>query len=317
MGSCHLATKAKFVIMEVLSSFALLLISTVNANSFPNKELFQQSLNINGSYVFGNIGKEYATALKNLRLKAPNCLDESLRIFLEDGSTRSTIARSSFNLSFPKCIDKDVQTILYHFDKVDNYMVKFLDETYGEETFLNYDGHLLGLRGLPYKSHVHVYERGSDSGTSAQESLSFPYHTDNGLYLLLTPSDVSPLMIKHRDGSTHKMDVSDDSIIMLLGTGLTSWLLPNHHLFAAPHAVPSLAPLAIRTVLATMKVAPNSARNIKTHMTFADHFYSSLRNEVKTTFEARHLQRMKRQVSNDHSQHWIGQIDTNSTDNNN
>jgi len=87
--------------------------------------------------------------------------------------------------------------------------------------------------------------------------------------------------------------------------------------FAAPHAVLSLAPLATRTVLATMKVAPDSARNIKTHISFADHFYSSLRNEVKTTFEARHLQRMKRQVSNDHSQHWIGQIETNSTEYNN
>jgi len=302
--------------MEVLY-IALLLFSTVNANSFPNKEFFHQSLIFNGSFVFENIGKEYVSALKNLRLKAPNCLDESLRIVLEDLSIRSTIARSSFNLSFPECVNKDVQTLLYHFDMVDNYMIKYLEATYGEETLLNDDGHLLGLQGLPSKAHVHVYEKSSDASAPTQESLSFPYHTDNGLYLLLSPSHVSPLMIKHRDGSIHKINVSDDSIILLLGTGLTSWLLPDHQLYATPHAVPALDPQASRTVLAAMKVAPDSAKNIKTQITFADHFYSSLHNEAKTTFEDRHRQRMKRQVSNVHAQHWIGQVDTNNTDYNN
>jgi hypothetical protein len=93
---------------------------------------------------------------------------------------------------------------------------------------------------------------------------------DNGLYLLVTPSSALPLLLQSRYGtpvSTHRL--SPDSVLVLLGRGLTHWLLKKEgeisgSLFFTPgrHAVPSLTGGAVptRTIVARMKIAPPAAR---------------------------------------------------------
>ena len=88
---------------------------------------------------------------------------------------------------------------------------------------------------------------------------TLPYHTDSGMYVLLTPSDLIHVNAISKNGDSHVrnycyqpcyhqietiiisvlpttklsiiriqvLNTGDDSVILILGTGLTSWLLPN------------------------------------------------------------------------------------------
>ena len=115
------------------------------------------------------------------------------------------------------------------------------------------------LTSAQYKEHLHVYrgQGGEEPGWAA------PLHTDNGLLLLVTPSSgQQPLTVADpRDGSllsTHSL--SDTAVIVLVGSGLSDWLLGSASQFQPSlHGVPAAAAAAPRTVLARMKVAPDSA----------------------------------------------------------
>merc|ERR1712107_348417 len=116
-----------------------------------------------------------------------------------------------------------------------------------------------------------------------------PYHTDNGMYVLLTPSSILPLRSISKNGEVNLLNTDSSSVILLLGTGLTSWLLPERKLYAAPHGLPALATIlstAPRTVIARMRVAPpgslpSGAR--KTSPTFTSHFAAPLESETGAT----------------------------------
>merc|ERR1712105_150539 len=89
---------------------------------------------------------------------------------------------------------------------------------------------------------------------------SLPFHQDNGLFLMLTPSDKLPVVLKDSQGRPVFTDrLGSDAVMFLVGRGLTDWLLQDaeHGIFPPPHAVPSLAGTAItdRTVMARMKIA--------------------------------------------------------------
>ena len=90
---------------------------------------------------------------------------------------------------------------------------------------------------------------------------TLPYHTDSGMYVLLTPSDLLHVNAISKNGDFHVrnhcyqsldpkqhhhcstwiitktisistiliqvLNTGDDSVILILGTGLTSWLLPG------------------------------------------------------------------------------------------
>merc|ERR1712179_400751 len=138
-----------------------------------------------------------------------------------------------------------------------------------------------------------------------------PFHTDNGLYLLLTPSPVLQLLTMSREGSVYEIPSSDDSIILLLGTGLTSWLLPHHHLYSPPHAVPSIANHLTRAVFGRMKVAPLEATNYNSDITFGQHFYSGLSDHGDELHQDEHGDklhhaRLRRQAEAGHAHHWVG-----------
>ena len=91
-----------------------------------------------------------------------------------------------------------------------------------------------------------------------------PYHIDNGLFLLLTPFPSPSLLVRLSDGhSISTNGLGSDSILVLMGRGLTDWLLQEQRtdFFPVPHAVPAMTEsLAVnRAVYARMKVAPMDA----------------------------------------------------------
>jgi len=147
------------------------------------------------------------------------------------------------------------------------------------------------------KTHLHVYSKSNDVG---QDGLALPYHTDNGLYLLITPSSHLPLLSVGRDGTVHQLDTGNNTLILMLGTGLSSWLLRDEGLHSPPHAVPSLPTNSVRIVVARMTVAsPNSTPQHDTTTNFWTHFSAPLQSETGHT-----LARLRVQRKADECQDW-------------
>jgi len=274
----------------------------------PNSWDFLSALHKTGVFVFTGLGEEYQLAVQRLRKISPQCLKDYLAIELEDGSTRYTVARdSNSNKKFPSCVSKEVNSISRTFDAVDKFVMKALTTEFNSSIFISTKTKNYHLDDLPERSHLHVYKKNLNNSNNI-EGLSFPFHTDNGLYLLLTPSEILPIKTVNRQGTVSNLQIKDDGVIFMAGTGLTSWLLPDEGLFPVPHAVPRISQ-ATRTVFARMKVAPLSAMNINSDKTFGQHFYSGVLasgSELNPP-ERRHLKRMRRQADDVHAQHWIGQ----------
>merc|ERR1712130_435027 len=86
------------------------------------------------------------------------------------------------------------------------------------------------------------------------------------------------------------LDSGSSSVILILGTGVTSWLMPDSRLYAAPHGLPALATILSpvpRTVMARMRVAPpGSLPSSATHSsTFWTHFSASFETETGLTLQ--------------------------------
>lgn len=276
-------------------------------------EDFFAALNETGQIQFTGLGSEYKAALQNIRKKLPNCLDESLEVELDDGSRRFTIARDTDTdiRPFPSCVEEDIEIITKYFDKVDNFVMEVLKQKFGSSLDIVAKNISYELEDLPTKSHLHLYAKDPARAQQSNTSLSLPFHTDNGLYLLLTPSPVLQLLTMSREGSVSEIPSSDDSIILLLGTGLTSWLLPHHHLYSPPHAVPSIANHLTRAVFGRMKVAPLEATNYNSGITFGQHFYSGLPDHGDELHhdehgDKLHHARLRRQAEAGHAHHWVG-----------
>ena len=130
--------------------------------------------------------------------------------------------------------------------------------------------------------------------------MKFVSSSDNGLYVLLTPSDNLPLRSISSDGSVNLFP-GNDNVILILGTGLTDWLLPNEDLYPAPHALPALSESltsAPRTVMARMKVAPAQSLPQEGQQTpFETHFSAPLETESGHTLARLRLQKR----ADDHS----------------
>ena len=192
---------------------------------------FLGSLADSGAYVFENLGKDLVEAVRKLRKEAPGCVQnniESLNLDLDDGSKRFTMARNNTQLPFA-CGGKSVEIVQKHFDKVDEIIRAKLVDKYNSLLDIYDDTSLkliTKLKGLPTKSHLHVYKKSSKSPVS-HGLTSLPFHTDNGLYLLLTPSHHAPIKIRYRNNTVADLVAKDDSVIFMAGTGLTSWLLPD------------------------------------------------------------------------------------------
>merc|ERR1712013_732221 len=188
-----------------------------------------EALKTDGALIFTGLGEEYSAALGNLNKRAPYCLDGlGLTVEMDDAFDR---VDKLFSQLMRKQFGADLDVV-----EEENNKTKVWEE-------------------FNTKTHLHVYRRSNKMTTAP---LALPYHTDNGMYVLLTPSSILPLRTISKTRQVN-LDADSSSVILLLGTGVTSWLLPESKLYAAPHGLPALATIlspAPRTVVARMRVAP-------------------------------------------------------------
>ena len=236
-----------------------------------------------GVLEISQLGNQYENALKILQNNATSCINNSSDsrippgIALPDGSTRKTYATT--NKTYLDCLDMD--KLSQTFDEIESAIMEVImifGEHYFDELDLQcsqiayqVDGTRKTIANALGKEHIHVYTKKEQindlsSDTDSIQSM-VPFHTDNGLFLIITPFQGHGMNVKLSDGnivSTSK--VGSDSALVLMGRGLTDWLLsPNiassRHIFAVPHSVPTLkaTELESRTVYARMKVPQPSA----------------------------------------------------------
>jgi len=219
-----------------------------------------------GALAISDLDPSYSSAVKALKAKAPDCLQQLKfpQFYLPDGSQRRTFARESTQTShYPSCIRKESESISAQMTIVDNLMSKLVSSIAGEASLVwksSKGGEEKNFSSTNFKEHIHVYqpmEGGADAGVFAA-----PFHTDNGLLLMVTPFQEHPLQIKNRGGDyVSTARVADDSLLVLIANALPHWLLQgtkaSDKFFSVPHAVPSLNnELLSRVVFARMKVVP-------------------------------------------------------------
>merc|ERR1712126_560743 len=290
------------VLPHVFCKLPTLDLSDSNSIS-PSKADLLSSLETEGLLVFSGLGAQYTAALQQLRENGPECVDSALQVTLEDGSERLTLARDTETDTgaFPHCVNTQTKVIGQTFDRVDKVVAEILRERFGDMLDVLVEGNQRQKwENLDSKTHLHVYRH---SDTPALGPLALPYHTDNGLYVLLTPSSSLPLRALSKNGTMHVLDTGDDTVLLLLGTGLTKWLLPSSSLHAPSHGLPSL-PTSLtspRTVMARMTVAPAASlpSSSPSSSTFDIHFSAPLNEEKGLT-----LARLRKARSTDCSQDW-------------
>jgi hypothetical protein len=229
-----------------------------------------------GGFAVSGLGADYSAALKHLVATAPTCGEGALEVLLADGTLRRSHVPTTQNpavstasaAAFPDCVASDMAAISQTFDAVEAVMAGVMGRLLGNASLhvRLEDGRPVGLLDLPVKTHLHVYHAPTAAAVETQKQHSLPMHVDNGLYLLLTPDQSLPLLMRSKSGRAIRTgQVGPDAVLFLLGRGLTDWLVPDTAeetaFTPALHAVPSLAKtgVATRTVVARMKVAPLTA----------------------------------------------------------
>merc|ERR1712015_259882 len=140
-----------------------------------------------GAIAVDGLSADYVRALESLRTAAPACLDGSLRVKLNDAVERFSHVQSNGEAA-PKCVKADYDTVIATFDKVENEITGALANILGNSTLLVKEGsQIKELSELETKTHLHVY---------INNPFSLPFHQDNGLFLMLTPSDKLPVVLK-------------------------------------------------------------------------------------------------------------------------
>jgi hypothetical protein len=221
--------------------------------------------------VTGLPASDYRSKLEGLRSKSEVCIgeDESLPIMeLSGGSTRRTYATEDDE--YPKCIRSEAETVARTFDAVGMAVSRAIEAVSGGELFFAQPmGLKQRLESAPHKDHIHFYKSLSSHQMPKSDHLlppMVPEHTDNGLFLLITPFAEQSLVIKTSSGarvSTSDLDPAD-SVLVLSGVALSEWLLQTEDparskFFPVPHSVPHVGTSTSRTVFARMAVAPGNA----------------------------------------------------------
>jgi hypothetical protein len=232
-------------------------------------------------FAITDIGSDYKEALEAFYKEAPNCISGGhhmhninipKEVELPDGSTRRTYATEI--KQYPDCLHMSLLSIV--FDELENQVSKLLTKLNDnqEQSYKTRKGNNITLLSdAPIKDHIHVYTKRRDKsprlnmaeGDNQRNEYLVPFHVDNGIYLLLTPFPNHGLEVELSNGKkVSTNDVDSESVLVLMGRGLTDWLLQsdeNNLYHATPHAVPSLegTDISTRSVYARMKVAPASA----------------------------------------------------------
>ena len=249
-------------------------------------------------FAITDIGTDYKEALEEFYNNAPTCfgqlshntknLNIPKEVQLPDGSTRKTFATEVKD--YPDClkmrliskvfddIDKHISTLLTKLN--DNQELRYTTSDNIKESILLHDA--------PIKDHIHVYTKRNHHHNESKGTMKkihhnnddhgddnhlVPFHVDNGIYLLLTPFPNHGLEVELSNGKkVSTKDVDSESVLVLMGRGLTDWLLQFNEkrsiYFPTPHGVPSLknSNISSRSVYARMKVAPASAIPTSTKM---------------------------------------------------
>jgi len=141
-----------------------------------------------------------------------------------------------------------------------------------------------------YKDHLHVYQ--SNGTASDINEFMVPFHKDRGLILFLTPFASNPLVIKDQYGETIITDdLQEDSMIVVLGSGLSEWLLDGRSsgFHAASHAVKRVKDDSMtRSVMARMKVFPENSFSLSGKH-FGDYFRRMQKHSQSYPLGAREL----------------------------
>jgi len=239
------------------------------------KGTFNRAVGEIGAVAFTGVGMghQYSQVVDDLGLKGLSCDKESFFVMPLEGGERRTIGQDTPGQNnFPPCISGSVAAITQAFDEVEMLAMDLLRDLVGEDMLRIKEENetVLKMEEMPMRTHFHLYSGGA----------SYPLHTDMGLYLLVTPAPSQPLQIISRSGEIYSTaGLPSDSVIFLVGTGLTDWLLQGSAgalLHAAPHRVPVEAVLGAqdRAVVARMKLAPLLSTPLMSGPSFFSHFHS-------------------------------------------
>ena len=231
-------------------------------------------------FAITDIGEEdYKKPLEKFYNEAPNCISSNddanyanslyipKEVRLPDGSTRRTFATES--KTYPNCLST-ISTLSKIFDEIENLvsnLLKKMNQNQELSYISNKGSDTTNLIDAPIKDHLHVYTKGTSATKEDDENeYLVPFHVDNGIYLLLTPFPSHGLSVQLSNGNKiSTSDVDSNSILVLMGRGLTDWLLQQDQnrngFYPTPHAVPRMTggDILKRSVYARMKVGPATA----------------------------------------------------------
>eukprot|EP00088_Acartia_fossae_P012261 TRINITY_DN16319_c0_g1_i1.p1 TRINITY_DN16319_c0_g1~~TRINITY_DN16319_c0_g1_i1.p1 ORF type:complete len:651 (-),score=90.21 TRINITY_DN16319_c0_g1_i1:261-2159(-) len=242
------------------------IIHSKDFNRIRNVLKYEGALGITG------LPEEYVQAVNQLHTAAPQCLKE-LRypeFVLADGSLRTTFAKESGDesaiASYPTCLAQTSSTISRHFDAVQQSLTDLFEQLTSKKSLSWKNGdEVRSFSDLPNKEHIHVYHNPNGAVRRSEEEYATPFHTDNGILLLITPFQAHPLQVRSMGGQIINTATLDNSaVLVLVARALPEWLLRGsreaREFRAAPHAVQTLMSadqlLTDRTVFARMLVAP-------------------------------------------------------------
>merc|ERR1711913_68761 len=188
-----------------------------------------------GAIAVDGLSADYVRAVESLRTSAPACLDGSLRVKLNDAVERFSHVQSNGEEA-PKCVKADYDTIIATFDKVENEITGALANILGNSTLLVKEGsQIKEVSELETKTHLHVYINNQVGDAPITNPFSLPFHQDNGLFLMLTPSDKLPVVLKDFQGRPVFTDrLGSDAVMFLVGRGPTDRLLQDAEHGAVP-----------------------------------------------------------------------------------
>ena len=88
------------------------------------------------------------------------------------------------------------------FDFVGEEISRMVETAYGGELFFALPrGIKQRLETAPHKDHIHFYKSSDGSDSAAERSIPMvPEHTDNGLFLIITPFPGQSLVVRTRKG---------------------------------------------------------------------------------------------------------------------
>lgn len=178
-------------------------------------------------------------------------------------------------------------------------IAKFLDQFIeGQQTEINSSvqpelSEYVSGRGSESLDHFHVYSS-QVNVAEATEDASVPFHTDMGLFLVLTPGiwvgssgsrlDSADLVIRRADGTDYEVSAPEDSVVIIIGSGLVDWQYPAIDLRAGVHAVRPISSGVneSRVVLGRMFL-PSMEAVSASGVVFSDFFHKPIRGPEPTS----------------------------------